>query len=122
MAGHICRLDVLHDAALILLNQQPTGLKDALGQLRCSQLDKELTWFAYVHAARSFLYHQFWLPRCRAVRAALGPWRTRRHRDGVRDQFPAPPPPVPRVHHPPPSYRRSDREVLDTAYLLEWVS
>jgi hypothetical protein len=58
MAGHICRLDVLRDAGLILLNQQPTGLKDALGQLRCSQLDKEQTWFAYVHAARSFLYHQ----------------------------------------------------------------
>jgi hypothetical protein len=31
MAGHTCRLDVLRDAALILLNQQPAGLKDALG-------------------------------------------------------------------------------------------
>lgn len=122
MASHICRLDVLRDAALILLNQQPAGLQDALSQLRCPRLDKELAWLAYVYAARSLLYHEIWLPRCRAVRAALGPWRTRRRRDGARDQFPAPPPPGPRVYHPPPSYRRSDREVLDTAYLLEWVS
>jgi hypothetical protein len=83
-------------------------------------LDKERAWFAYIHTVRSLLYHQVWLPRCRAVRAALDPWRTHRHRDSVHDQFPTPPP-MPRVHHPPPSYRRSGRKVLDTAYLLEWM-